>query len=470
MSTVDPDAWRNWSPAAQAKALEMMKTRAVETWRPFYCPVVGCDGKPHDEWQWNHARWDQHPPTDDDWVTWLLLSGRGSGKTRTGAEYTHRMTEITGRMAFVGATGPDARDIMIEGESGLMTIAPPGMRPHFEPSKRRLTWPNGCVGTIFSAEEPDRLRGPEHGYAWVDEPAHFALIQEVWDNLMFGLRIGKRPRVVATSTPKPRPWVKELVKEPGTRVARASTYDNLDNLAPSFAERILRKYQGTRLGRQELYGEILEDVEGALWTWDLIEPDRVPHAPHLQRVVVAVDPAGGAKKSNDETGIIVVGVANDHLYVLADRSGRFSPYGWAMAVDAAYDEFSADAVVAEDNYGGDMVISNLKSAGCTKRVIRVNSRRGKAIRAEPIVGVYEQHRAHHVGVFPELEEEQTTWQPYEDRDSPNRVDALVHGATNLLGRSTEATVASPAKLRKREDTAAIQQARRHLQQGRRTIR
>jgi phage terminase large subunit-like protein len=375
------------------------------------------------------------------------MSGRGSGKTRTGSEYTNRMTEFTGRMALVGATGPDARDIMIEGESGLVTIAPPGLRPRFEPSKRRLTWPNGCVGTVFSAEEPDRLRGPEHGYAWVDEPAHFALIQEVWDNLMFGLRIGRRPRVVCTTTPKPRPWVKELVNEPTTRIARASTYDNIDNLAPAFAERILKKYQGTRLGRQELYGEVLEDVEGALWTWELIEPDRVPKAPEsMSRVVVSVDPAGGAKKSNDETGIIVVGVLEDHLYVLADRSGRFSPYGWAMAVDAAYEEFSADVVIAETNYGGDMVTSNLRSAGVTKRVIGVRSRRGKAIRAEPIVGVYEQHRAHHVGTFAELEEELTTWQPYEDRDSPNRLDALVHGATSLIARNRAASVALPPKL------------------------
>jgi phage terminase large subunit-like protein len=462
--TIDPDAWKHWTPQAQQKALDLMRARTSETWRPFYCPKAGCDGKPHDDWEWNHARSDQHPPTDDEWLTWFLMSGRGSGKTRTGSEYTHRMTEHTGRMALVGATGPDARDIMIEGESGLMTIAPPGLRPNFEPSKRRLSWPNGCVATVFSAEEPDRLRGPEHGYAWVDEPAHFALIQEVWDNLMFGLRIGKRPRVVCTTTPKPRPWVKELVKDPTTRVAKASTYDNLDNLAPAFAQRILAKYQGTRLGRQELHGEILEDVEGALWTWEMIEPDRVPIAPDpMQRVVVAVDPAGGAKRTNDETGIVVVGVLDGHLYVLADRSGRFSPYGWAMAVDAAYEEFGADAVVAETNYGGEMVTSNLKSAGVPKRVIGVTSRRGKAIRAEPIVAIYEQHKAHHVGVFRELEDELTSWQPYEDRDSPNRLDALVHGATNLVGRSQMATVASPAQLRKRTDEQALTRARRHLE-------
>ena len=319
MTNFDPEAYKQWSPQAQAKALDALRQRASDTWRPFYCPRQGCDGKPHDDWLWNHARADQHPPQDDDWVVWLLLSGRGSGKTRTGSEFTHRMTSQVGRMAFIGATGPDARDIMIEGESGLKATAPPGFMPRFEPSKRRLTWPNGCLGTVFSAEEPDRLRGPEHAYAWVDEPAHFALIQEVWDNLMFGLRIGSRPRVVCTTTPKPRPWLKALSKEPRTRIARASTYDNLDNLAPTFAERIIARYQGTRLGRQELHGEILEDVEGALWTWELIEPTRIVEAPPLARVVVAVDPAGGAKRTNDETGIIVVGWAEDNIYVLADR-------------------------------------------------------------------------------------------------------------------------------------------------------
>jgi phage terminase large subunit-like protein len=470
--TVDPNAWRQWNPQAQARALDALKARQREEWRPFYCPRTkdgkpSCNGKPHGDWTWPHARADQHPPSDTEWLTWMLMSGRGAGKTRTGSEYTHRMSEVTGRMAIVGATGPDARDIMIEGESGLLTVSPPGLMPAFEPSKRRLTWPNGCRATIFSAEEPDRLRGPEHGYAWIDEPAHFALIQDVWDNLMFGLRIGRRPRVVCTSTPKPRPWLKELVKQPSTRIAKASTYDNLDNLAPSFAELVIGKYHGTRLGRQELYGDLLEDVEGALWTWEMIEPDRVPVAVEMRRVVVGVDPAGGAKKSNDETGIVVVGVdATDHIYVLADRSGRFSPYGWAMAVDAAFDDFKADAVVAETNYGGDMVTANLKSAGVTKRVIGVHSRRGKAIRAEPIVGVYEQHRAHHVGVFDDLEEELTTWQPYEDRDSPNRLDALVHAATFLLGRGGTTTVASPTQLRTTTEdprlSAVRRNARRHL--------
>lgn len=454
-TVVDPEAYKAWTPAAQAKALERLQAQANNDWRPFYCENPTCDGRPHGPWEWNHARADQRPPTDNDWLVWLMKSGRGAGKTRAGAEYTHRMATVTHRLAIVGATGADVRDIMLEGESGLLTIAAPDFRPAYEPSKRRLTWPNGAVGTTYSAEEPDRLRGPNHGYAWIDEPAHWALVVEAWDNLLFGLRIGRRPRICATTTPRPRPWMKALTNDPRTRVATASTYDNIDNLAPTFAEIVIARYEGTRLGRQEIHGEILEEVEGALWSYDLIEPDRLPVAPEMARIVVAVDPAGTANKASDETGIVVVGYADDHLYVLADRSGRYSPLGWAKAVDAAYDDFSADAVVAEVNYGGDMVKATLRSAGVAKRVITVHSRRGKAIRAEPIVGVYEQHKVHHVGVFTELEEEQTTWRPYEDSYSPNRLDALVHGATNLLGRHVRADVATPASLRTRAEAAGL---------------
>jgi phage terminase large subunit-like protein len=455
----DVESWRRWTPAAQQKALEALQNAVNETWRPFYCENPDCDGRPHGEWDWSHARASQRPPRDPQWLTWLLKSGRGAGKTRAGAELTHRMTDHVGRIALVGATGADVRDVLLEGESGLLTIAPPGKRPRFEPSKRRLTWPNQCIATTFSAEEPDRLRGPEHGFAWVDEAAHFPLIQDTWDNLLLGLRIGRRPRVVVTTTPKPRPWLRTLIADPTTRVTTASTYDNIANLAPVFAERIMARYEGTRLGRQEILGEVLEDIEGALWTWAMIEPDRLATAPlQMQRVVIGVDPAGSGSAKRDETGIVAAGLLDDQLYVLADRSGHYSPFGWARAVDALYEEYSADAVVAEVNYGGDMVSANLRAAGIAKRVITVHSRRGKALRAEPIVGVYEQHRAHHVGVLTELEEQMTTWQPYEDRDSPDRVDALVHAATSLLGRRAESSIATPASLRAQQE----RQSRRHL--------
>jgi len=443
----DPDAFKRWTPSAQEKALTMLRERSNEKWRPFYCPIADCNGLPHDKWLWNHARADQRPPTDPDWVTWLLKSGRGSGKTRTGTEVTHRMSQKVPRIGLIGATGADIRDIMLEGESGLLKVHPPGQKPDYEPSKRRLTWPNGCVATLFSAEEPDRLRGPEHYYVWADEPAHWPLVQQAWDNMTFGLRLGDHPRVVATTTPKPRPWLKELMKEETTRMSVASTYDNLPNLSPVFAEKIIKKYEGTRIGRQELHAELLEDVEGALWSWEMLESSRVAEVSDLERIVVSIDPAGSIRKGADETGIVVVGWAGTEGYVLADRSGHYSPVGWASAAMAAYEEFTCDALVVETNYGGDMVTATLRSIDAHPRIIRVQSRRGKALRAEPIVSMYEQGRIHHVGMHPDLETQMTEWVPYEDRESPDRVDALVHGLTELAKGRVPASIANPARFR-----------------------
>lgn len=416
-------------------------------WRPFYCPNNDCDGLPHDDWAWNHARHDQRPPKDLDWLVWLMKSGRGAGKTRAGSEYTHRMADKVPRIGLIAATGADVRDTLLEGESGLLTIARPGKRPFYEPSKRRLTWPNGCVATTFSAEEPDRLRGPEHYYIWADEPAHWPLVQEVWDMALFGLRLGERPRIVATTTPKPRPWLKAIMKEPGTRITAASTYHNLSNLSPVFAERVIKKYEGTRIGRQELLAEVLEDVEGALWTWEMIEKERRLEAPaDLKRVVVSIDPAGSHRKSADETGIIITGWLDDHAYVLADRSGHYSPIGWANAAMNAYEEFAADAIIAETNFGGEMVTQTLRSVNAHPRIITVQAKRAKALRAEPIVSLYEQGRVHHVGAHVDLETQMTEWVPYEG-DSPDRVDALVYGITELARGAVPAAVANPARLR-----------------------
>jgi len=452
MTTIDPDAFKSWTPAAQEKALAMLRDRTNENWRPFYCPIPACDGKPHGDWVWSHARHDQRPPTDDEWVVWLLKSGRGSGKTRTGSELTHRMVEKVPRIGLIGATGADVRDIMLEGESGLIVTAPPGKRPLYEPSKRRLTWPNGAVGHLYSAEEPDRLRGPQHYYVWADEPAHWPLVTAVWDQMLFGLRLGAHPRVVATTTPKPRPWLKELMKEPTTRISVASTYDNIANLSPVFAERIIKKYEGTRLGRQELNAEVLEDVEGALWSWDMIESLRYTEQPEMDRIVVAVDPAGTKKKKNDETGIVVVGRAGEHFYVLADRSGHYSPNGWARAVMAAHDEFSADAIVVETNFGGDMVTSNLRAANEFPRIQEITAKRGKALRAEPVVGLYERKLVHHpFDGLPDLESQMTEWVPYEDTDSPDRVDALVYAVTQLAKALVPASIGSPTNLQRGPD-------------------
>jgi phage terminase large subunit-like protein len=443
---VHDDVWKRWTPAAQEKALEALRAAQANTWRPFYCRIADCDGRPHDDWLWNHARKDQRPPTDPDWLVWLLMSGRGAGKTRSGAEYVHRLTEKYPRIALIAPTGPDLRDTLVEGESGILTISPPGKRPLWEPSKKRLTFPNGAIASGFSAEEPDRLRGPEHYAAWLDEPAFYPLIEDVWDNLLFGLRLGPRPHVVCTTTPKPKPWLKSLLKDPRTRLSRVSTYANLENLSPIFAERIIGKYEGTRLGRQELHAELLEDVEGALWTAALIQEDRVAQHPDLSRIVVAIDPAGSSRDSADETGIVVAGRSNGHYYVLADRSGHYTPSGWARAAMNAYEEFSADAIVGETNYGGEMVEDTLRSQGFDFRFKGVHAKKSKRLRAEPIVGLYEQHKVHHVGEFVDLEGEQTEWVP-DESDSPNRLDAVVYALTELAMGVQHAAISSPTRLR-----------------------
>ena len=453
----DLDAWKHWKPESQAEALALLREHQASTWRAFYCQTPDCDGHPHDDWLWEHARADQRPPRwNSDWLTWLLSGGRGSGKTRTGSEVTHRATASNPRVTLVGATGPDLRETMVEGESGILATSPPGKRPLWEPSKKKLTWPNGCIGQGFSAEEPDRLRGPEFGFAWCDEPGHWDYAQAAWDNMLFGLRRGS-VHIVATSTPKPTKFFKRLVKEDDTVLTRVSTYANIHNLAPAFAARILTRYEGTRLGRQELHGEILEDVEGALWQWDMFDWVSEDKIPALTRVVVSVDPAGTTNRKSDETGIVTVGIGNDkHLYVLGDATGKYTPGQWAAKANAEYEFYSADAIVAEKNYGGDMVRHTLESSGYTgARILLADSRRGKAIRAEPVVALYERHRVHHVGKqgdLVDLENEQTTWVPGEG-DSPNRVDALVHGCTELAKAVMPAQIADPSKLTRPTPTA-----------------
>ena len=445
----DLSQFKHWKPDAQAKALNLLREAENSAWKPFYCPDPACDGNPHGDWSFQHARADQRPPKwTEDWLTLLLRGGRGSGKTRTGAEITNRVTKKVGRIILIAATGPDLRDTMVEGVSGLLATSAPGERPAWEPSKKRLTWPNGCIAQGFSAEEPDRLRGPQSGFVWADEPAHWDLVDEVWSNMLFGLRLGTHPKIVATSTPKPTKWMKKLAGDAKTVDRVVSTYANLANLAPTFRDTVLDRYEGTRLGRQELHGEILGDVEGALWNWDIIR--WCADHPPLQRIVVAVDPAGTANKKSDETGIVVVGIGfNKKLYVLADYTGKYSPAEWATKANAAYEEFSADAIVAEKNYGGEMVKHTLESSGYTgARILLVTSRRGKELRAEPIVALYEKGRVEHVGergALAKLEEEQTTWVPNES-PSPNRVDALVHGATELAKNVMPASISNPDTL------------------------
>jgi phage terminase large subunit-like protein len=396
----------------------------------------------HDWHFW--ARPNQLPPGGD-WRVWLLLAGRGFGKTRTGAELVRaRVAAGTARrVALVGATAADIRDVMVEGESGLLAIAPPWDRPRYEPSKRRLSWANGAVATTFSADEPDRLRGPQHDFAWCDELAAWRY-PEAWDMLMFGLRLGADPRVVVTTTPRPVPLIRSLVADRGTVVTRGTTAENRANLAPAFLSQIVRKYEGTRLGRQELDAEILEDVPGALWRRGLIESGRVREAPPLVRIVVAIDPAASSGAEADETGIIVAGrtaasaSGNEPAqgYVIDDRSGRLAPIDWAREAVAAYRRHKADRIVAEINNGGEMVEATLRMIDPTVAFAAVHASRGKAVRAEPVAALYEQGRMHHVGCFPALEDQMCGFTADLDRaaagHSPDRVDALVWACSALL--------------------------------------
>jgi phage terminase large subunit-like protein len=383
------------------------------------------------------ARPSQLPPTGA-WIVWLILSGRGGGKTRTGAETIIHWSEDNDLVALVGRTAADVRDIMVEGESGILRCAPPWNRPSYEPSKRKLSWPNGAVAHCYGADEPALLRGPQHKKGWVDELASFRY-DEAFDNFLLGLRLGDHPQVVVTTTPKPRKQLIALMKDPTTHVTRGTTYENLQNLADAFREKVIRRYEGTRLGRQELLAEVLTDVPGALWTLDLIDATRVRETPPLVQVVVAIDPMARvherAEAESDaqgaETGIVVAGQGADgHGYVLEDATVRGTPAQWATAAIAAYRRHQADRIVGEVNNGGDMVGYTLATVDPRVPFSSVWASRGKYTRAEPVSALYARRWCHHVGIFPELEEQLTTWVPGER--SPDRMDALVWAVSALF--------------------------------------
>jgi len=389
------------------------------------------------------ARPKQLPPAWD-WYIWLMLSGRGGGKTRPGAELVIKWAgEGYNPIALVGETKADVRDTMVEvGESSILSVSPPWFRPVYEPSKRRLTWPNGVLGIIYSGDEPDQLRGPQHQKAWVDELAKFKYPQEAWDNLMFGLRTGDRPQAVVTTTPRPIKAIKELVQDertgtnPAGRVAvtRGHTLENRDNLAPDFLQYIMRKYQGTRLGRQELAGEILDDNPNALWQREQIDKLRVRNHPEFIRVVVGVDPEATDTETSAETGIVVAGIAIvdglPHGYILDDLTLRGSPRTWASAAITGYYKHKADRIIGEVNNGGDMVRFTIQTVDAKVPFKAVHASRGKQARAEPVSALYEQDRIHHVGTFPDLEDQMVEWVP--GATSPDRLDALVWAITDLM--------------------------------------
>lgn len=380
------------------------------------------------------GRDDQLPPQGD-WSGWLIKAGRGWGKTRVGAEWVRLKAEgVPGlRIALVGPTAADVRDVMIEGESGILSIAPPWARPVYEPSKRRLTWPNGSMATAYSADEPDRLRGPQHTAAWCDEAAAWRY-PDAWDMLLMGLRLGQMPQVVITTTPKPVQIMRTIETLPGLVITRGRTLDNAHNLAPTFLTALMIRYEGTRLGRQELEGEDLVDNPDALWSRATLDATRLRDAPQLVRVVVAIDPAVTSRDDSDETGIIVAGKGEDgRAYVLSDLSGRYKPDAWARKAVVAFHQHQADKIVAESNQGGEMVEATIRTVDADVPIRLVHASRGKVARAEPVAALYEQGKVSHVGTHAKLEDQLCTWQV--GLSSPDRMDALVWALTDLmLGR------------------------------------
>lgn len=402
-------------------------------------------------YQWNlWARAEQTPPPEfvnGSKATWLILGGRGMGKTRPGAEQVIAWAGELGRaygkgagIALICKDPQDIRDVMVEGpESGILACSPPWFRPVWEPTKKLLTWPNGVLGHTYSSEVPDDLRGPQHHKAWGDEPAKWKNAQETWDNLQFGLRLGDHPQTILTGTPRPTRLILDVLADPQTVVTRGHTKDNEANLSPMFLRRIYRKYAGTRLGRQELNAELLTETPGALWTLDMIDTTRVKDPPcPFSSIVIAIDP--GVTDPTDlmedddiaETGICAVGQGEDtHTYVLSDLSGHYSAAEWGERAVTHSQAFMAQEIIGEQNNGGDLVQFVIQSAadklGLPFKYRKVWASRGKRTRAEPVSARYEQRRQHHVGVFAELEDQMTTWVP--GLKSPDRLDAMVWGAT-----------------------------------------
>ncbi|WP_244643608.1 DNA-packaging protein [Alsobacter metallidurans] len=404
--------------------------------------------------QWDlWGRPDQQPPAaaqgGGPWSVWLILGGRGAGKTRAGAEWVRALAtgrKPVGRIALLGETFADVRDVMVEGPSGILAVHPRDKRPRWESSRRRLAWPNGAVAHAFSAEDPESLRGPQFGAAWLDELAKWRQARETWDMLQFGMRLGDRPRQLVTTTPRPLPLLKEILADPHTAVCRASTAANRAFLAPGFIDMMARRYGGTRLGRQELMGEILEERQDALWSRDLIESCREAEAPAgLTRIVVAVDPPASSSKRADACGIVAAGIdADGVVHVLADATlAGVRPAAWAAAACALVRRLEADALVVEVNQGGEMAQAVLAEAGPGVPVTPVRAARGKHLRAEPVAHLYERGRVRHAGSFPDLEDELCDFGPtatgfgLSNGRSPDRMDALVWAVTALaLGAKT----------------------------------
>lgn len=395
-------------------------------------------------WRINAHDHQLEPPGD--WTTWLIIGGRGAGKTRAGAEWVraavasgpndNKTSHARRAIALVAETYADAREVMIEGPSGIRAVATNTDRPAYEASRRRLVWPSGAVAYAFSAEDPDGIRGYQFDGAWSDELAKWRYPEETWSNLQLALRLGDKPRQIATTTPRPMALLKRLIAAKTSAVTCASTYENRAHLSDAFFTEIAALYEGTALGRQELLGEMIDDIAGALWTWNLIEAARISAAPALSRVVVAVDPPATSGPDADECGIVIAGVAFcgeiKTAFVLADWSAAgLSPRQWAEKTVAAYHEFEADRIVVEVNQGGDMAKAVIAQVDACAPVAGVYASRGKRARAEPVAALYEQGRVRHVGAFPKLEDQLTSYTG-DGAKSPDRLDALVWAITELM--------------------------------------
>jgi phage terminase large subunit-like protein len=423
--------WLQWPEAFRNEFVARLTARQHHALSPrfgFFChshqlpPLTGNNGEP--------------------WTTWLLIGGRGAGKTRAGAEWVKSIAnapkqdgESERRIALIGETEHETREVMIEGVSGLLAVHPRDARPVWIPSRKRFEWDNGAIAQAFSAEDPESLRGPQFSAAWADELAKWRHAEATFDMLQFGLRLGARPRQVITTTPRPLALLKRLIADPTSAVTHAPTRANAYHLSPAFIDTVVKRYDGTRLGRQELDGEIVDDRPDALWSRAMIEACRVTAAPNLQRIVVAVDPPASASKGADACGLVAAGRAeNGVCYVIADETvAGLSPAGWAAKAIALWRRLQADALVVEVNQGGDMVKSVIREADHTVPVIAVRASRGKWLRAEPVAALYEQGRVKHAGVFPALEDEMCDFglDGLSSGRSPDRLDALVWAISHL---------------------------------------
>lgn len=409
-------------------------------WRAWARPCVRRDVPPWIKTPPGYGVWSGQTPPPGDWMYWLLMMGRAGGKTWTGSNWLCEQAQDMPleRSAMVGATSADSRRTMLKGKAGVLRMAKPWFFPRWYHTDQTLIWPNGHVTTLYTADEPGRLRGPEHAIAWADEVCAWSN-PEAWDMLQMTMRGGRHPRVLVTTTPNSSRIIRDLIASPETALSIGSTAENARNLPPAFLARLLKKYEGTRLGRQELQGELVEDADGALWTRALIEAWRVDAPPSMRRIVVAVDPSASSKGTGALCGLVVAGVddAGDG-YVLADLSGQMTPDEWARKAAAAVAEWRADRLVYEVNHGGALVEQVLRTVDPNLPLLAVNASKGKWTRAEPVVALYEQGRVHHVREadgkptrLDDLEDQMCGWTP-DARGSPDRMDALVYALTELM--------------------------------------